>query len=82
MAQSLTGSYSGDSLLHTVDSSSPSAHQGGDAAMPLSGPSAGDKRHHLRQTLRRNTDESLGEDRSARRRFSKRHSKAGLAAVF
>lgn len=58
--------------------SSPSDSVGCDAAMPLSGPSAGE-RHALRHTLRKNTDD---ESLKGRRRFSKRHSKSGLAAVF
>lgn len=81
MATSLTGSYSGDSLLNPQDSSlsSPADSLGGDAAMPMAGPSVGD-RHHLRHTLRRNTDD--GDSTKGRKRFSKRHSKSGLAAVF
>ena len=81
MATSLTGSYSGDSLLNPVDSSlsSPADSLGGDAAMPMSGPSVAGG-YHLRHTLRRNnTDE---ESVKGRKRFSKRHSKSGLAAVF
>ena len=82
MAQSLSSSYSGDSLLNPVDSSmsSPADSLGRDAVMPMAGPIAGE-RHHLRQSLRRNTDES-GDSLKGRKRFSKRHSKSGLAAVF
>jgi 3-phosphoinositide dependent protein kinase-1 len=86
IATSMTNSYSSDSILNDnrgVDGQVDSL--GGDAAMPLGGPSAGE-RHALRHTLRRNTDDDgRGGDGSSlkgRRRFSKRHSKSGLAAVF
>lgn len=84
IATSMSNSYSGESILNDVNAasaiSSPSDSLGGDAVMPLSGPSAGE-RHALRHTLRRNTDdESL--KGSSKKRFSKRHSKSGLAAVF
>lgn len=83
MATSMTNSYSGDSALNdlhnTSNMSSPADSLGGDAAMPLSGPSAGE-RHALRHTLRRNTDDDVS--LKGRKRFSKRHSKSGLAAVF
>ena len=84
MATSLTGSYSGDSLLNPVDSSMSSPSDSlirNDAAMPMSGPSAGERHHMMRHTLRKNTDDS-GESLKGRKRFSKRHSKSGLAAVF
>lgn len=85
-AQSITGSYSGDSLLNAVESSSPADSLGGDAAMPMSGPSVGERHHHMRSTLRKNTNESElggGDGKGiGRKRFSKRHSKSGLAAVF
>ncbi|KAK3721779.1 serine/threonine protein kinase [Vermiconidia calcicola] len=81
MATALSNSYSGDSFLNPADSSisSPSDSLGGDAAMPMSGPSV--DRHHMRNTLRKNTDESFDSSKT-RKRFSKRHSKSGLAAVF
>ena len=86
MAQSLTGSYSGDSLLNAVDSSmsgSPADSLGGDAAMPMSGPSASERHHVMRHTLRRiPTDDGDTGSTKSRKRFSKRHSKSGLAAVF
>lgn len=75
----MTNSYSGDSMLH-MDSglSSPADSLGTDAAMPLPSPN---DRHMMRQTLRKtNTDDS--ESFKGRKRFSKRHSKSGLAAVF
>jgi len=84
VATSMTDDYSGDATLSDLNQtggtalSSPSDPAGGDAAMPLSGPSAGE-RHALRHTLRRNTDD---ESLKGRRRFSKRNSKSGLAAVF
>lgn len=84
IATSMSDSYSGENMLSDLSRtdgtamSSPSESMGGDAAMPLSGPSAGE-RHALRHTLRKNTDD---ESLKGRRRFSKRHSKSGLAAVF
>ena len=81
IATSMTNSYSGESMLNDFNAStlsSPADSLGGDAAMPLSGPSASE-RHGLRHTLRKNTDE---ESLKGRKRFSKRHSKSGLAAVF
>lgn len=81
IATSMTNSYSGESMLNDLNTSamsSPADSIGGDTAMPLSGPSASE-RHALRHTLRRNTDE---ESLKGRKRFSKRHSKSGLAAVF
>ena len=85
IATSLTGSYSGDSLLNPADSSmsSPADSLGGDAAMPMSGPSVGEGRHHaMRHTLRKTNTAEDGESLKGRKRFSKRHSKSGLAAVF
>ncbi|KAK4543234.1 hypothetical protein LTR36_005784 [Oleoguttula mirabilis] len=77
LAQSMTGSYSGASLLDS--GSTADSLGGGDAAMPMpSGPNL--ERHAMRQTLRKNTDEY--EASKGRKRFSKRHSKSGLAAVF
>ena len=74
----MTNSYSGDSLLHS-SMSSPADSLGGDAVMPLGGPTP--DRHQMRHTLRKqNTDD--GESTKGRKRFSKRHSKSGLAAVF
>ena len=56
----------------------PAASLGDDTVMPL--PNTGD-RHAMRQTLRKNiADDS--ESGKSRRRFSKRNSKSGLAAVF
>jgi 3-phosphoinositide dependent protein kinase-1 len=87
MATDLTTSYSSDSILNDVSQGGGMEGQadslGGDAAMPMGGPSAGE-RHNLRHTLRRNTDEGDGRSIAdkGRRRFSKRHSKSGLAAVF
>ena len=82
----MTNSYSGDSILNDLNAtsamSSPADSVGDDAVMPLGGPSAGERHGHaLRHTLRKNTDD---DDRSlkGRKRFSKRHSKSVLAAVF
>lgn len=79
--QSGTTSYSGNSLLNAYDNSgiqSPNDSLGGDVVTPLSGPST---QHHLRQTLRRDPSDP-GSGGLGRKRFSKRHSKSGLAAVF
>lgn len=83
IATSMTDGYAGEAMSDLGQAEgtaigSPSDSLGGDAAMPLSGPSAGE-RHALRHTLRSNTDD---ESLKGRRRFSKRHSKSGLAAVF
>lgn len=75
-AQSLTNSYSGDNLLQTVDSNTPLGLRGADAVTQTAGSG---RHHHMRQTLRRNTEEG---EKDGRKRFSKRHSKSGLAAVF
>lgn len=71
-------SYSGDSML-TPTLSSPSDSIGGDmGALPGSS-----ERHALRQTLRKGVEEETsGSAFKGRKRFSKRHSKGGLAAVF
>jgi 3-phosphoinositide dependent protein kinase-1 len=58
--------------------SSPADSMGGDAAMPMPGQNI--DRHTLRQTLRKGTDDET--TFKGRKRFSKRHSKSGLAAVF
>ncbi|SMQ45173.1 unnamed protein product [Zymoseptoria tritici ST99CH_3D7] len=88
IATSLTNSYSSDSMLNDGGAGTSGMMDGAggdrDAAMPLGGPSVGD-RHNLRHTLRKNTDDGTGaggESLKGRRRFSKRHSKSGLAAVF
>lgn len=73
---SATGSYTG-SLNGTINS--PSESLGTDAAMPMSGPSSGINSSG-RQTLRKEKDD--GDGNKGRKRFSKRHSKSGLAAVF
>ncbi|QIW97720.1 hypothetical protein AMS68_003238 [Peltaster fructicola] len=75
--QSTATSYSADSMLNGLnDSSLPSSADSlNDSVAPLSGG------HHLRQTLRKEPGDSSALDKG-RRRFSKRHSKSGLAAVF
>ncbi|KAK5134581.1 hypothetical protein LTR08_006367 [Meristemomyces frigidus] len=83
LAQQQTGStYSGHGLL--LDGSSSSSPMidslDGDTAMPM--PGANVDRHAMRQTLRKNTGGLGEEERGVRKRFSKRHSKSGLAAVF
>ena len=82
LAMSISNGYSDDSMFNDLNASgvsSPADSLGGDAAMPMSGPSTGERHHVMRHTLRRNTDEDNGK---SRKRFSKRHSKSGLAAVF
>ncbi|KAI9711305.1 MAG: pkb-activating kinase-like protein [Bogoriella megaspora] len=73
ITQSITNSYSGASTLNELDSgiSSPASTIGGDGALdPVAIP-----RHGLRKDLD-------AESSKSRKRFSKRHSKNGLAAVF
>ncbi len=80
LATSMTSasSYAGKSLYSAAGS--PAESIGGDAAMPMSGPSA--ERHQMRLTLRKSNTDDSGESVKGRKRFSKRHSKSGLAAVF
>ncbi len=52
----------------------------GDTVGVMPGPNV--ERHALRQTLRKNTAEELDAVGKGKKRFSKRHSKGGLAAVF
>ncbi|KAK5107506.1 hypothetical protein LTR62_001078 [Meristemomyces frigidus] len=61
---------------------SPAVSVGEDAIGAMPGPNV--QRHALRQTLRRKEtdEESMGGGGKGRKRFSKRHSKSGLAAVF
>lgn len=79
LAQSITqGSYSSESIMN---SDSPADSLGGaDAAMPMPGPNI--ERHAMRQTLRKTPTSEDGDTWKGRKRFSKRHSKSGLAAVF
>ena len=79
-------SYSDNSLFSDSNMnsaiSSPIDSTGGDGTMPMGGPGNSEQqRHNLRQTLRRAEDGS-GDGFKGRKRFSKRHSKSGLAAVF
>lgn len=60
--------------------SSPADSLGGDAVMPMSGPNSGER--HMRQTLRKSNTDDSDTFAKGRKRFSKRHSKSGLAAVF
>ena len=78
----VSSSYSDSSVLSpAIESSatSPSDSIGADGIAPLGGIEGG-QRHALRQTLRSPSDE--GNQFKGRKRFSKRHSKGGLAAVF
>ncbi|KAL9069711.1 MAG: hypothetical protein Q9157_006061 [Trypethelium eluteriae] len=73
ITQSITNSYSGASALNDLDSaiSSPASTIGGDAGL--------DAVNVSRSALRKDLD---SESSKSRKRFSKRHSKNGLAAVF
>jgi hypothetical protein len=66
--------------MNSLNMDSPTSmgiNDGGDSAMPMSGPST--VVNSGRQTLRKEKDDGEGK---GRKRFSKRHSKSGLAAVF
>ena len=80
LSQSASNSYAGESILNGLNSgiNSPADSLGGDSAMPMSGPSSASNTG--RQTLRKEKDD--GDGNKGRKRFSKRHSKSGLAAVF
>ncbi|KAK3673326.1 serine/threonine protein kinase [Recurvomyces mirabilis] len=81
--QSSHSSYSGVPSSYLNDDtalSSPADSVGDDKAGAL--PGAGVERHALRQTLRRNPTDESEMGGKGRKRFSKRHSKSGLAAVF
>lgn len=80
LAQSASGSYVGEiNGLNNSGMNSPVVEpMGNDSVMPMSGPSSSN--HSGRQTLRKDKDD--GEGNKGRKRFSKRHSKSGLAAVF
>jgi len=73
LSQSLTNSYSGDSAFNDLSStiSSPTSTLGGGEIDGVNVPSA---------RLRKDPGDS--ESVKGRKRFSKRHSKNGLAAVF
>lgn len=73
LSQSMANSYSGESALNEFNSaiSSPASTIGGDGA--IDGVNIPTARH-----LRKDDSESI----KGRKRFSKRHSKNGLAAVF
>lgn len=75
-SQSMASSYSGDSAFNELSStiSSPSSTLGGDSA--LDGVNIPTSRH-----LRKGDHDDSGSIKG-RKRFSKRHSKNGLAAVF
>lgn len=79
LAQSAAGSYAGEiNGMHSGMNSPVVEPLGNDSVMPMSGPSSSN--HSGRQTLRK--DKNDGEENKGRKRFSKRHSKSGLAAVF
>jgi len=79
ISQSLTNSYSGDSTFNDLSStlSSPSSTLGGDGALDTVSTLAS---RHLRKDP--SSDRGDGDSLKGRKRFSKRHSKNGLAAVF
>lgn len=77
--QSGSASYASDTIFNGLNNSSlssPADSLGGDGAMPSSA------QHHLRQTLRPQPGDNGQGDGKGKKRFSKRHSKSGLAAVF
>ena len=76
LSQSMTNSYSGDSALNDLGStlSSPASTLGGDAALDgVNVPTA---------RLRKAALDADNESVKGRKRFSRRQSKNGLAAVF
>ncbi|GAB7356476.1 hypothetical protein MBLNU459_g7238t1 [Dothideomycetes sp. NU459] len=80
MSQSMANSYSGDSQYNDLNSamSSPTSNNGGDGTSDLPMSLAG---HSGRNTLRKEQGDNESV-KSRKPRFSKRHSKNGLAAVF
>lgn len=79
ISQSQTNSYSGDSTFNDLSStlSSPSSTLGGDSALDNVNIPSG---RHLRKEPP--GERGDGDSLKGRKRFSKRHSKNGLAAVF
>ena len=76
LSQSVANSYSGDDSLKDLSSSGPSVSRN----LDLDSPGAfenGNGRHTLHKNHTGNDDSFMG-----RKRFSKRQSKSGLAAVF
>ncbi|KAK4891884.1 serine/threonine protein kinase [Elasticomyces elasticus] len=89
LAQSMTSSeYSANDMMNgtnALDSGISSSADslggaGGDTVGAMPGPNV--ERHAMRQTLRKNPSEDIMDSGKGRKRFSKRHSKSGLAAVF
>ena len=79
LSQNLTASYSGDDALKDL-SSGPSSSTRGldlDSPGPMETESMSSGRHMLQKHIPNNDDSFMG-----RKRFSKRQSKSGLAAVF
>ena len=76
LSQSVANSYSEEDSLKDLSSSVPSSSRNLDLDSP--GPvENGSHRHNLQKNFRDNDDSFMG-----RKRFSKRQSKSGLAAVF
>ncbi|KAH0542802.1 hypothetical protein FGG08_002850 [Glutinoglossum americanum] len=73
ISQNLTNTYSGDDAFNSSNMSSPSSTLVGDTGLPLDGMG--------RNALGKNPLDGETSTKS-RKRFSKRHSKSGLAAVF
>jgi len=84
LSQSLTNSYSGDSTLNDLSSSLPSPTSTLDNSQdgPLEGVNIPSARDHHHRHLMPGGESSEGGSFKGRKRFSKRHSKNGLAAVF
>ena len=79
LSQNLSGSYSGDDALKELTSSGPSSTRALDldSPGPIENGSTSNGRHILQKHQPGNEDSFMG-----RKRFSKRQSKSGLAAVF
>jgi len=79
LSQSVSNSYSGEDALKELQSGVPSSSRGLDldSPGPMENGLSSSNRHTLLKTHSSNDDSFIG-----RKRFSKRQSKSGLAAVF
>lgn len=77
IAQSAFNSYSGDDALKDINSGTPSGNRALDLDSPGPVENGTSGRHTLQKHSASNEDSFMG-----RKRFSKRQSKSGLAAVF
>ena len=84
LSQSLTNSYSGDSTLNDLSSnlSSPASTLDNSQDGPLEGVNIPSTRDHHRHLMQGGESGDGGGSNKGMKRFSKRHSKNGLAAVF